>query len=53
MMNIALLGTRGIPVSHSGVETLVEQLGQRLAERLYQIMVYCHSCYIICYLHEP
>lgn len=28
-MNIALLGTRGIPASYSGFETCVEQLGQR------------------------
>ena len=33
-LKIALLGTRGIPASYSGFETCVEELGQRLVERL-------------------
>ena len=45
-MNIALLGTHGIPASYSGFETCVEQLGQRLVERGHQVTVYCRSQHI-------
>ncbi|MEM2514483.1 MAG: DUF1972 domain-containing protein, partial [Candidatus Bathyarchaeia archaeon] len=45
-MNIAFLGTRGIPASYSGFETCVEQLGQRLVERGHQVTVYCRSHHI-------
>jgi glycosyltransferase involved in cell wall biosynthesis len=45
-MNIALLGTRGIPASYSGFETCVEQLGQRLVERGHHVTVYCRSHHI-------
>jgi len=45
-MNIALLGTRGIPASYSGFETCVEQLGQRLVERGHHFTVYCRSHHI-------
>jgi glycosyltransferase involved in cell wall biosynthesis len=45
-MKIALLGTRGIPASYSGFETCVEQLGQRLAQRGHQVVVYCRSHHI-------
>jgi glycosyltransferase involved in cell wall biosynthesis len=45
-MNIALLGTRGIPASYSGFETCVEQLGQRLVQRGHQVTVYCRVHHI-------
>lgn len=45
-MNIALVGTRGIPASYSGFETCVEQLGQRLVARGHQVTVYCRSHHI-------
>jgi glycosyltransferase involved in cell wall biosynthesis len=45
-MNIAFLGTRGVPASYSGVETCAEQLGQRLVERGHQVTVYCRSHHI-------
>lgn len=45
-MNIALLGTRGIPASYSGFETCVEQIGSRLAERGHNVTVYCRSHHI-------
>jgi glycosyltransferase involved in cell wall biosynthesis len=45
-MKIALLGTRGVPASYSGFETCVEQLGQRLVERGYEVTVYCRSHHI-------
>ena len=47
MMNIALLGTRGIPAGYSGFETCVEQLGQRLVQRGHRVTVYCRSHHII------
>ena len=45
-MKVALLGTRGVPASYSGFETCVEQLGQRLMERGYEVTVYCRSHHI-------
>jgi glycosyltransferase involved in cell wall biosynthesis len=45
-MNIALLGTRGIPASYSGFETCVEQLGQRLVQRDHHVTVYCRSHHV-------
>ena len=45
-MNIALLGTRGIPASYSGFETCVEQLGQRLVQRGHRVTVYCRAHHI-------
>ena len=45
-MNIALLGTRGVPASYSGFETCVEQLGARLVERGHQVTVGCRSHHI-------
>jgi len=45
-VNIALLGTRGIPASYSGFETCVEQLGQRLVQRGHEVTVYCRSHHI-------
>jgi glycosyltransferase involved in cell wall biosynthesis len=45
-VNIALLGTRGIPASYSGFETCVEQLGQRLVQRGHRVTVYCRSHHI-------
>src|SRR5438270_13865439 len=40
-MNIAILGTRGIPARYGGFETLAEQLANRLAERGHLVAVYC------------
>lgn len=40
-MKIALLGTRGVPASYSGFETLVEAVGERLAARGHEVTVYC------------
>jgi glycosyltransferase involved in cell wall biosynthesis len=46
VMNIAMLGTRGIPASYSGFETCVEQLGARLVQRGHRVTVYCRSHHI-------
>jgi glycosyltransferase involved in cell wall biosynthesis len=40
-VNVAILGTRGIPASYSGFETAVEQITSRLTERGHQVTVYC------------
>ncbi len=40
-MKIALLGTRGVPAAYGGFETLVENIGQRLAGRGHDVSVYC------------
>jgi glycosyltransferase involved in cell wall biosynthesis len=40
-MNVAILGTRGIPASYSGFETAAEQIAARLVERGHEVTVYC------------
>jgi len=40
-MNVAILGTRGIPASYSGFETAVEQITSRLTARGHAVTVYC------------
>lgn len=42
-MKIAILGTRGIPASYGGFETLAEELSRRLAERGHEVTVYCRA----------
>ena len=42
-MNIAFLGTRGVPAKYGGFETCAEELGKRLVERGHTITVYCHA----------
>jgi glycosyltransferase involved in cell wall biosynthesis len=44
-MNIALIGTRGVPANYGGFETCVEELGKRLAERGHEVTVYCRDSY--------
>jgi len=40
-VNVAVLGTRGIPASYSGFETAVEQITSRLVQRGHKVSVYC------------
>jgi len=40
-MNIAILGTRGIPANYSGLEVCVEETGVRLAQQGHYVTVYC------------
>ena len=40
-MNIAILGTRGIPPAYGGFETLAWELSTRLADRGHDVTVYC------------
>lgn len=40
-MQIAIVGTRGIPARYGGFETFAEELGRRLAARGHEVTVYC------------
>jgi glycosyltransferase involved in cell wall biosynthesis len=42
-MNLAILGTRGIPARYGGFETFAEELGRRLASRGHQVTIYCRE----------
>ncbi len=42
-MNIAIVGTRGIPANYGGFETFAEELSTRLASRGHRITVYGRS----------
>jgi exopolysaccharide biosynthesis WecB/TagA/CpsF family protein len=42
-MRIAIMGTRGVPASYGGFETLAEELGARLVNRGHQVTVYGRS----------
>ncbi len=44
-LRIALLGSRGIPASYGGYETLMEEVSTRLAELGHEVTVYCRSHY--------
>lgn len=46
-INLAILGTRGIPASYGGFETFVEELSTRLAPKGYDISVYCRRGYAL------
>lgn len=45
-MNIAILGTRGIPANYGGFETFAENLSTRLVKRGHKVTVYGRSSYI-------
>jgi glycosyltransferase involved in cell wall biosynthesis len=40
-MNLAILGTRGIPARYGGFETFAEEISTRLAARAHKVTVYC------------
>lgn len=42
-MQIALVGTRGVPARYGGFETCVEQVGLRLVKAGHDVVVYCRS----------
>jgi glycosyltransferase involved in cell wall biosynthesis len=46
-MKIAILGSRGIPVSYGGFETFAEELSTRLVHRGHDVTVYCCGPYSI------
>ncbi len=37
------MGTRGVPAQYGGFETAVEEIGKRLADRGYEVTVYCRN----------
>lgn len=43
--HVALLGSRGIPASYGGYETLMEELAPRLVARGFEVTVYCRAHY--------
>jgi len=45
-LNIALLGTRGIPANYGGFETFAEELSTRLVERGHRVTVYGRSHFV-------
>lgn len=40
-MQVALIGTRGVPARYGGFETAVEEVGRRLAARGHRVVVFC------------
>lgn len=46
MMKIAMIGQKGIPARLGGVERHVSELAVRLAERGYEMLVYCRPWYM-------
>ena len=40
-LRIAMVGSRGVPARHGGVETAVEELSARLVARGHEVTVYC------------
>ncbi len=45
-MKLAILGTRGVPASYGGFETLAEELGSRLAEAGHEVWVYTRPGFV-------
>ncbi len=46
VLNIAIMGCRGIPARYGGFETLAEQLSTRLALMGHRVLVYCRTRYV-------
>jgi glycosyltransferase involved in cell wall biosynthesis len=42
-LDVALIGSRGIPANYGGYETLMEELAVRLLARGFRVTVYCRS----------
>jgi glycosyltransferase involved in cell wall biosynthesis len=42
-LNIAMIGTRGVPAAYGGFETAVEEIGKRLVVRGHRVVVYCRT----------
>jgi glycosyltransferase involved in cell wall biosynthesis len=42
-MQIAMVGTRGVPARYGGFETCVEEVGRRLADLGHDVTVYCRT----------
>jgi glycosyltransferase involved in cell wall biosynthesis len=46
IFRLAMIGSRGVPASYSGIETYVEEVGAFLAQSGVQVAVYCHARYV-------
>ena len=44
-LNIAMVGSRGVPATFGGVEHHVEELGSRLVDRGHEVTVFCRANY--------
>lgn len=44
-LRIAMIGLRGLPATHGGIERHVEELGSRLAERGHDVVAFCRPAY--------
>ena len=44
-MNIAIVGTRGIPNRYGGFERFAEQISSRFADRGHRVTVYCRRAF--------
>src|SRR5712692_8107122 len=42
---VAMVGLKGIPATYGGVERVAEEVGARLVERGYEVVVYCRRHY--------
>lgn len=42
-LQIAMIGTRGVPARYGGFETAIEEIGQRLVQRGHRVSVYCRE----------
>jgi glycosyltransferase involved in cell wall biosynthesis len=42
-MQIAMIGTRGVPARYGGFETAVEEVGRRLVAAGHEVVVYCRN----------
>ncbi len=45
-LDVAILGTRGVPANYGGFETFAEHLSRRLVQRGHRVTVYCRSHYV-------
>lgn len=44
-LRIAMIGQRGLPATHGGIERHVEEVGARLAQRGHEVVVFCRPGY--------
>jgi glycosyltransferase involved in cell wall biosynthesis len=47
MMQIALIGTRGVPARYGGFETCVEEVGKRLVASGHKVLVFCRPSDVV------
>jgi glycosyltransferase involved in cell wall biosynthesis len=45
-VRVAMIGSRGVPASYSGIERSVEEVGSYLAAHGAEVAVYCHAKYV-------